>query len=497
MKPKTSAGGAPGAAQVIEPRLLEVEVYLTNRCNLDCSYCSARHMIRECQGQRLSAAQLIRALDLLAADKEVKRRYGGRVKITFKGGEPLLEYGAMKEAILHIARRRLGFEIGLTTNGTLLTTERMAFLADHGVEVCVSIDGYKEVNDRHRRFKGGAGRSVYDAVMRNLEAVLANERYRRHVHIGTTFTAQTIASVPGVVDFFSRRLGFRQLKIGIEVYGVWSRTGIAGLRATLRSLKARFLAGLPAALAAGKLEEHLGEVQFSQYMRNLPNVWSDGVRLNELAANPVALFYDGYFYPCDFALKPPLEEKYRIGGLDRGLDFVRFDRLCALPMFDGIPGKCEHEIGLLSPVERCCWGEVNGFGPARMDRLLRNTSEVNEVFNQEIGAYLRLQRNFEELFLTPGFGDLTHEPKYRGSREMRRLRLRLLPGSPLPRLREEADYLLYSPGRGKELLLEAAGPGALERAEALAIYAALKAGYLKKKLRVTVLPEAGTPGRAA
>ncbi len=478
------AGGNAGRA--VAPALLEVEVYLTNRCNLACSYCSARHIIRERDVSRLTGAQLERAVDLLAADPEVRRRYGRRVRLTFKGGEPLLEYGAMKAAIDRVRTRRLGFELALTTNGTLLTPERMDYLARNGVEVCVSIDGYKEVNDLHRRFKGADGRSVYDSVMGNLRALMGDERYRRRIHIGTTFTADTIASAPDVAEFFSRRLGFRQLKIGIEVYGLWGRAGIAALRRALRTFRERLLASLPAAAAAGRVEELFSEVQFSQYMRNLPDVRDDGARLNELAVNPLALFYDGAFYPCDLALKPPLERRYRVGDLRSGLDLRRFDEICALPRFAGLSRKCAHPSGLLSPVERCCWGIVNGYGPERMARLLENTSEVNAVFEREMGSYVRMQRDCERLFMTPGFGDFAHAPKYKGPREVRFLRVSAGKGADIVRLRASADYMLHSPGAGKTLAIDAADASALDPAESLAFYAIVKARCLGGRLLVSV-----------
>ncbi|MDT8285927.1 MAG: radical SAM protein [Elusimicrobiales bacterium] len=493
MTTRTSPGGKRGlppggsSGRVIVPTLLEVEVYLTNRCNLACSYCSARHVIRERDASRLDGSQLRRAVDLLAADTEVRRRYGGRVRLTFKGGEPLLEFGAMKEAIDRVRDRRLGFELALTTNGTLLTPERMDYLARNGVEVCVSIDGYKEVNDLHRKFKGADGRSVYDSVMGNLRKLMGDARYRRRIHIGTTFTADTIDSAPAVAEFFSRRLGFRQLKIGIEVYGIWGRAGIAALRRALREFKARFLASLPAAAAEGRVEELISEVQFSQYMRNLPDVRDGGASLNELAANPLALFYDGAFYPCDLALKPPLEPEYRVGDLERGLDFRRFDELCALPRFADLSRECAYPSGLLSPAERCCWGLVNGYGPARMARLLQNTSEVNEVFEREMGSYVRIQRICEQLFMKPGFGDFAHEPKYRGPREVRSLRVSAAPGADIVRMRASADYMLHSPGGPKALTVDAsAGGAALDLAEALALYSEVKARCLGRGLLVTV-----------
>lgn len=490
--PSGRRGGRAGSAE-IEPFLLEVEIYLTNRCNLNCSYCSTRYMIHEEKAQRLTSAQLRRAFDLLASDRHIREKYGGRVGIDFKGGEPMLEFGLLEEAVEYIRDKGYGFKMGLSTNGTLLTPERMAFLDRNQVDVCVSLDGYKSVNDFYRKFRADAKKSVFDAVMANLKKGLSGRKFRSHMHVGTTFTPLTVGSIPAVVDYFRKDGGFRQVKIGLEVYDLWPGEAIGKFREVLRELKGRFLETLARSMANRSLESAFDEIQFSQYMRNLPHVLGAEADLSELAANPVSLFYDGYFYPSDLAVKPPVDEKYRIGDLERGIDFARLRELSEAPMFAGIRRYCKHRTGVLSPVEKCCWAAVHRFPAARVRRLLENASEVNGVFNAEMGACIRLQRTCEQLFMTPGFGDFTHEPKYRSGREIAFFRQAVGGGSGLVGLRAAADYFLYSPGDSKRLLLDARGGPreALDLAEGLAVYALFKAAYLKKRLGLALAADAG------
>ncbi|MDT8285619.1 MAG: radical SAM protein, partial [Elusimicrobiales bacterium] len=68
-----------------EPFLLEV--FLTNRCNMDCSYCASRHMITQKTGRALTFGQLKAAVDVYASYKRDDGRPESR-RISITGGEP-------------------------------------------------------------------------------------------------------------------------------------------------------------------------------------------------------------------------------------------------------------------------------------------------------------------------------------------------------------------------------------------------------------------------
>jgi len=318
-------------------------------------------MIHEKEAKRLTFDQLKQAVDIISSDKYVQDKFNGQVKICFKGGEPLLEFELVKETIRYMRTKEIDFEIRISTNGTALTESRMDFFARNNVEVCIGLDGYRRVNDLYRKFRNNKKKSVFDVVMSNLKKGLINKRYMDHLHVGTTLAAQTIGRLPEVVDFFRYDVGFKQLKIGLEIYEIWSRAGIKRLRNVLRGLKSRFLTTTEHEMDINDMEAAFSEFQFSQYMRNSPYAGHKGRGYDEIAATSITLFYDGYFYPCDFVVKPPLERKYRVGDLEHGIDFKRIETISSLPMLTNISQKCLRsgcKSGLLSPVERYCWGVV-------------------------------------------------------------------------------------------------------------------------------------------
>jgi radical SAM protein with 4Fe4S-binding SPASM domain len=103
--------------------LLTMELELTRACNLVCKYCyadSGRPMERELTYTELT--------DITHQARDL----GARRIIVLGGGEPLL-YPQLRPLIAHI--RRLGMQVDVFTNGTLLTGEWAAFFFDHEVSV--------------------------------------------------------------------------------------------------------------------------------------------------------------------------------------------------------------------------------------------------------------------------------------------------------------------------------------------------------------------------
>jgi uncharacterized protein len=59
--------------------------------------------------------------------------------------------------------------IGLQTNGTLLTSEILDVLASHQIRIGLSLDGNQQVNDRHRLTH--SGQSSYESVAKSIDLI--------------------------------------------------------------------------------------------------------------------------------------------------------------------------------------------------------------------------------------------------------------------------------------------------------------------------------------
>ncbi|MBT4810736.1 MAG: radical SAM protein, partial [Thiotrichales bacterium] len=113
---------------------------LIRRCNLTCKHCYSISADTHFKGE-LSTEEAYTVLDDL-------KQYGVPVLI-LSGGEPLLRPDIFE--ISHRAKA-MGFYVGLSTNGTLITEENIQQIADVGYDyVGISIDGLEQTHDEFRR----------------------------------------------------------------------------------------------------------------------------------------------------------------------------------------------------------------------------------------------------------------------------------------------------------------------------------------------------------
>ena len=157
-------------------RITSFLVKLASRCNLDCDYCYVYHHAD--QGWR-SLPKLLSAEDRsafaarlaeYARDASLKR-----AAVIYHGGEPLLAGAEMIVEFTRDLRAAVGsevdLEVGIQTNGLLLTDEVLDLLESERIAVSLSLDGPREVNDLHRTTR--RGRSSFDKVEVALERLKA------------------------------------------------------------------------------------------------------------------------------------------------------------------------------------------------------------------------------------------------------------------------------------------------------------------------------------
>ena len=89
------------------------------------------------------------------------------LELDFFGGEPLMNFDVVKETVKYARSKEKEygkhFRFTITTNGMLLTEDKIDFINQEMSNVVLSIDGRKEVNDRMRVRVDGSG--SYDKIM--------------------------------------------------------------------------------------------------------------------------------------------------------------------------------------------------------------------------------------------------------------------------------------------------------------------------------------------
>jgi uncharacterized protein len=142
-------------------------LYMAHDCNLACSYCYNDG------GRVVQAPPLMSPAVIEAAFRRYFIESGKTYAVSFYGGEPLLGFKAMKQAIEigEALERERGVRIhySMTTNGTLLNREILAFVDRHIDSVTISLDGPCDVNNSHRTpKKEGECWNAHDRTVANL-----------------------------------------------------------------------------------------------------------------------------------------------------------------------------------------------------------------------------------------------------------------------------------------------------------------------------------------
>ena len=159
---------------------------LVRRCNLTCKHCYATSADKDFPGE-LSTGQVYEVMEDL-------KSFGVSVLI-LSGGEPL-----MRPDIFNISRRakQMGFYVGLSTNGTLITEENIQAIADMNYNyVGISIDGMRETHDKFRRKQG-----AFDESMRGIR--LCQEQGIK-VGLRFTLTQDNAAELPDLLHLLEQQ----------------------------------------------------------------------------------------------------------------------------------------------------------------------------------------------------------------------------------------------------------------------------------------------------
>jgi His-Xaa-Ser system radical SAM maturase HxsB len=144
---------------------------LTHRCNHGCQYCHSSVVGMERTDTDMSFEVAERAVDVAFQST------AWAITIEFQGGEPTANWDVLQHVVEYATRknRDVGkvLSFALVTNLSLMDDERLAFLLDHKVQICTSLDGPADLHNKIRIFKGGDSHEILVGWMKKI-----NERYR-------------------------------------------------------------------------------------------------------------------------------------------------------------------------------------------------------------------------------------------------------------------------------------------------------------------------------
>lgn len=183
-------------------------LHVAHDCNMRCEYCFAS------TGDFGGGRKLMdfetgkRAMDFLI-EKSGDRKF---LEVDFFGGEPLMNFEVVKQIVAYARSREpetgKTFRFTITTNGLLLTDDKIDFINREMNNVVLSIDGRKAVNDRMRKRVDGSG--TYDSIIGKFKK-LVDTRGDKDYYVRGTYTKYNLDFADDVLDLYQK--GFEQISV--------------------------------------------------------------------------------------------------------------------------------------------------------------------------------------------------------------------------------------------------------------------------------------------
>lgn len=191
---------------------------VTLRCDHSCPYCQVSRQSENKTAFNMSSETAQRALDL------VFRSPNPAIKIEFQGGEPLLNFGLIREIVETaeernlLERRNLQFVIATTLS--LLSDDVLRFCRDHQIYLSTSLDGPEDLHNTNRP---RPGRDSYARFTDGLQRARDYLGYDSVSALMTTSPA-SLGRVKEIIDEYVRQ-GFTSVFLrNLSPYGFALKT---------------------------------------------------------------------------------------------------------------------------------------------------------------------------------------------------------------------------------------------------------------------------------
>jgi uncharacterized protein len=254
---------------------------ISQECNLRCKYCYGK------DGEYSNKGKMDFSIAKKAINYFVDQAPSDILSICFFGGEPLLNFGLMKEVVAYVREieKRINkkFSFSMTTNATLIGEEVRAFIEENKIGITVSIDGTREMNDANRFYANKNG--TYAAIKNNIADIKTNMIARATI-------APPNLDVQKSITHLVEEFGFKSV--------AWAEADNLLCDEDYKMIKKSTLALID------KLEGLIKDGQYEQvkkyhsFMNMIKKFDSDGIRSKGCGAgsNMMAVDIDGKIYPC-------------------------------------------------------------------------------------------------------------------------------------------------------------------------------------------------------
>lgn len=288
--------------------LANIVLEIANDCNLNCIYCYGNGGAYGRKRELMSFEVAQKAIDFLVSNSGDLNE----LHVTFFGGEPLINFPVVKDVLYYCKKIESEvnkkFSFSMTTNGTILNDEIFNFIKDNRVSVMISIDGDRDIQNKHRCYCNGRG--SFDDVKKNI--CRFKDARGGHLTARATVCSTDIRLNKIRNDLFE--MGFTNVFTSMVDTDEESSLFVGGNYTPLLIEQYRLMA-----------EEYIKGIIEGHAVRNdlmttkLSDIYYKNCHIRDCSAanNTIAVGTDGNIYPCHRFMGM---EKSIIGNLNTGIN---------------------------------------------------------------------------------------------------------------------------------------------------------------------------------
>ena len=289
----------------VVPDIRAISLNMAQGCNLRCTYCFA--------GEGDYGAKGVMSFGVARAAIEMLARGKPSFHVVFFGGEPMLNFSVIEQVVEWVEQQLLPVTFSMTTNGTLLTAEKVAWLRLKNFALNLSYDG-KGVHGRQRLNKDKVSNSE-SLVERKIKAFGEQFALLRDFRLRATVTK---AVLPMIEMAIIETLTAKNFKLFVSHHATtdrgteFSSDDIAELGRILKNVVEHFL----------RHEDYQGLLRLENIRQGVQNIHRGKTAGMACGAgvNYLTVSVSGGFYLCHRFNE---DEDERLGGLTEGLNLSK------------------------------------------------------------------------------------------------------------------------------------------------------------------------------
>lgn len=297
-------------------KVITCTLCLTHDCTLRCRYCYAGRKYRHAMSQDTAR----KAIDVCIAEAKALKK---GMDLSFFGGEPLLEWELLQWCYDYLESRKKELIVppryGITTNGTLLTKERLNWMAERNFLIGISIDGSPEMHNTNRCFPDEQGSHETVAKALRLLDEHPSVRTKAICVVSPNNVHYLSEGVQWLAEHFHREIG-----LNIDYWSTWSDEQFDIFAAQMRQVSEMVLnsyrQGTP--------------IRLSNFEHKITShIHADPDNKNcvkcTIGEREIAVSVDGNFFPCSRLVGIGDEEELNFGNVADGINRAKQEWIIA------------------------------------------------------------------------------------------------------------------------------------------------------------------------